>query len=298
MRLSPSRPCMVGLLLLCLLLWSYWTTLVEMAERWTDDPQYSHGYLVPLFSLYLLWSRRLLLNSAKLSPSWWGIVVLLAGLGARAVGVYYFYGYFDGISLLLCLAGLALTVGGPQALRWSWLSIAFLAFMIPLPYRLQGALGGRLQRIATDASTYLLQTCGAPAVAEGNIILINDVRMGVVEACNGLGMLVTFVAISTAIAILLKHGWWRRAAVIAGAAPVAVIANVIRITVTGLLYSASKNETAQIVFHDIAGWLMMPLAVLIVFLELHVLDRLIVERKATDRGPVSFIAEKTPQTVS
>jgi len=289
--MQPRRQSwIVGLGLSCAILWAFWTTIVEMGERWSGDPQYSHGYLVPLFSLYLLWARRAIVKDGFDAPSWWGVGILLAGLGIRFGGVYFFYGFFDAISLLVCLAGLALVVGGRRAFHWSWPAILFLGFMVPLPYRLQNALGGVLQRIATKLSTYALQTLGAPAVSEGNIILINDVRIGVVEACNGLGMLVTFFAISTAIAMLLKSGWWRRVVLIIGAIPVAIMANVVRITVTGLLYAASQNEAAQVVFHDVAGWLMMPLAVLFIFLELYVLDRLIVDRDPSNqRGPVGFL---------
>jgi exosortase len=284
----------VGPGLCCAILWAYWTTLVEMGERWFDDPQYSHGYLVPLFSLYLLWARRSIVKHGLGSPSWWGVFVLVLALGMRLGGVYFFYGFFDAISLLLCLGGLALVLGGGRALRWSWPAILFLGFMVPLPFRLQTALGGVLQRIATKMSTYCLQTLGAPAVSEGNIILINDMRIGVVEACNGLGMLVTFFAISTAAAMLLKHGWWRRLALIIGAIPIAILANVVRITVTGLLYSASQGKAAQVVFHDVAGLLMMPLAVLFIFMELFVLDRLIVDRRgvATESGPIAFLPSK------
>jgi exosortase len=280
----------VGLGLCIAVLWAYWTTLAEMAERWFDDPQYSHGYLVPLFSIYLLWSRRAIVKDGFVSSSWWGVVVLALGLALRFAGVYFFYGFFDAISLLLCLAGLVLVLGGRQAFRWSWPAILFLGFMVPLPYRLQTALSGTLQRIATKMSTYALQTLGQPAVSEGNIIHINDVPIGVVEACNGLGMLVTFFAISTAAAMLLKYGWWRRAILIIGAIPVAIIANVIRITVTGVMYGASQNEAAKFVFHDVAGWLMMPLAVLIIYVELYVMDRLIVDRKdAAQSGPIAFL---------
>jgi exosortase len=270
-------------------LWAYWTTLLETAERWFEQPEYSHGYLVPLFSLYLLWRRRSKLSGAPLSPSWWGIAVLVAGIACRAGGVRYFYGYFDAVSLLICLAGMALVVGGRNMLRWSWPAILFLGFMVPLPYRLHIALSGQLQDIATNVSTYLLQTLGVPAVAEGRIILINDTKVGVVEACNGLGMLFTFLAIATAVAMLLKDGWVRKAFVIVSAAPIAVLANVIRITVTCVLYDASFDRAARVVFHDVAGVLMMPLAVIVIFIELYLFDRIVIERpKRSPLVPVMF----------
>jgi exosortase len=297
LMVSSVRRWLLPFALLGLLLWAYWPTLAEMAERWADDPQYSHGYLVPIFSLYLLWSRRELLTVGDPQPTWWGVAFLLAGIGLRGVGTFFYFGWFDAISLLFCLAGLALVAGGWRALRWSWPAILFLGFMAPLPYRFQIALGGTLQRVATHMSTYALQTLGAPAVSEGNIILLNDVRIGVVEACNGLGMLVTFFALATAVAMLLRSGgWWLRLIVILSAVPVAILANVVRITATGLLYDAAQTDAARIVFHDVAGWLMMPLAVLVLLLEVHVLRRLVVERKRTERqrGPVPMFPGAAP----
>jgi exosortase len=263
-------------LLVACVVWAYWTVIGDMAERWSDDPQYSHGYFVPLFSAFLLWFRRDAFDRESLSPSWWSIPLLGVGVGLWAVGTYYFLNFFASLSLLWCLAALALVAGGKTALRWSWPSILFLGFMLPLPYRLHTALGGGLQRVATIVSTYLLQTFGATAIREGNVILIDDVKIGVVEACSGLGMMVTFFALATALALMLRSSpTWLRLALVASAVPVAIAANVARITVTGLLYSSSQDRLARVVFHDLAGWLMMPLAIGLLLGELYVLRRLV-----------------------
>jgi exosortase len=285
-RLGYSFVSIIGLAALS---WAYWPTVRELAERWAEDPQYSHGFLVPLFSAFLLWHRRREIASLKLSPSWWGIAFAGAGLGLWILGTRFFFAWFSEISILICIAGLVLTVGGWRALRWSWQAILFLGFMVPLPYRIQTVLGGRLQQTATVVSTYAIQTLGAPAIREGNVILINDVKIGVVEACNGLGMLVTFFAISTGMAMLMRSSQtWVRAIVIVSAAPVAILSNVARITVTGLLFNANQNHLARVAFHDIAGLMMMPLAIAILFLELHVLKRLVVERPANDLESKGF----------
>jgi len=270
--------------------WAYWPTLAEMAERWTEDPQYSHGFLVPLFSGFLLWYKRAEIQDKQLSPSWWGIAFLGAGLGLWILGTHFFFNWIAEISILFCLAGLAVVVGGWTALRWSWQPILFLGFMVPLPYRIQTMLGGKLQSIATAMSTYAIQTLGAPAIREGNVILINDVKVGVVDACNGLGMLMTFFAISTAFVMILRSSeLWVRAIVVVSAVPVAILANVARITVTGLLFNASQEHLANVVFHDVAGLLMMPLAIVILFLELRLLRRVLVERPDSAKGKsISF----------
>jgi exosortase len=281
------RAILVSALLGGLLAWAYWPTIQEMIDRWVSDPQYSHGYLVPIFSAVLLWLRRSEIKGETLRPAWWGVGLLAVGLGLWSAGTYFYVPWFAAISLLVCLAGLAATMGGVPALRWSWQAIAFLGFMVPLPYRLHTALGGNLQRFAAKSSTFLLQTFGVPAISEGNLVLVNDVKLGIVEACSGLGMLVTFFALSTGLAILLRSAeWWKRLIIVASAAPVAVAANVVRITVTGMLYNAGQSDLAKVVFHDIAGLLMMPLALAILFWELHVLRRLVVERKAA--APASY----------
>jgi exosortase len=258
-------------------LWAYWPVLVEMARKWTSDPQYSHAYLVPLFSLYLLWSRRGPAGPAAWRPSWWGLPLLAAGVGLRAAGAYWFFDWLEAVSLLPVLAGAVWLLAGWPALRRAWPAIGFLAFMIPLPFKVETALSQPLQRVATLASTYALQTIGLPAAAEGNVITINEARIGVVEACNGLGMLLLFFALATAVAMLSRRSLLERVVIVASAVPIAVAANVARITVTGLLHVTVGARWADVVFHDLAGWLMMPLALGLLWLELRVLARLFVE---------------------
>src|SRR5262245_40315808 len=101
-------------------LWAYWTTLSDLAESWSDDPQYSHGYLVPLFALVLIWMRRDGFPAESVHPSWWGVLILLLGSVLRLSGAYLFYYWPDRVSVIPVLVGLCVAVGGWQALRWSW----------------------------------------------------------------------------------------------------------------------------------------------------------------------------------
>jgi exosortase len=261
-------------------LWAYWTTLADTAQRWAHDPMYSHGYLVPIFALVLLWLRRDRLATGSWRPSGWGLPLLLAGVGIRLYGTYYHYIWLDAISLLPCLAGVCLLLGGWTAWRWSWPALGFLFFMIPLPYRVGLMLSDPLQRLATVASTFALQMLGVPAVAEGKRILLNEVEIGIVEACSGLRMLVIFFALSSAVALLMPGRMWRKIVIVASAIPIALVSNLLRITMTGLLHEMVGSKIANAVFHDLAGWLMMPLALGMLWLELKVLSRLLT-------GPVS-----------
>jgi len=265
-------------------LWAYWPTLTTLWQRWSSDPQYSHGYLVPAFAAVMLWLRAAQRNAIKWRPNWLGVPILALAFGLRFVADHIYFDWLDAFSLLVCLAGLFALLGGVPALRWSWAAIAFLLFMIPLPYTVEMSLAYPLRTVATHASNYALQTIGLPAVAQQHTIIFNDVRLGVAEACSGLSMLVIFIALSTAFAIVVDRPWLDRLVIVLSAVPVALLANITRITVTGLMHAWVGREIADLVFHDLAGWLMMPFALIVLWLEMWLLRRLFLE--AAPQGPL------------
>jgi exosortase len=271
--------------LLCLV-WAFWTTFVELAQTWNTNPQYSHGFLVPGFAALLLWLRRDQLRkslgqtAAGFLPRCLGAALLLAGLAMRLAGTYWYFISAESIALLPCIAGIVLLVGGRPLWRWAWPAVLFLAFMIPLPFRVASALSGQLQWVATLTSTFVMQTLGLPALAEGNVILLNEHQIGIVEACSGLRMLVVFFALSTAVVLLVRRHWIDRLLILASAIPIALISNIIRITATGLMYEAGYSELANHAFHDAAGWLMMPIGLGFLWIELWVLSKLFIDLPA------------------
>ncbi|MBI3410345.1 MAG: exosortase/archaeosortase family protein [Planctomycetes bacterium] len=267
-------------------LWCFWPSLRIMAQRWSNDPQYSHGFLVPVFALVVLWSRRHMLAGAAWQPAWFGLPVLASGIFLKLVAAQIDLDPLDTFSLLPTLTGLGLFVGGWNFLRWCWPALAFLAFMVPLPFQIEIAMAHPLRRLATGMSTYLLQTLGYPAVAEGNIILIGQSRLGVAEACSGLGMLMTFFALATAMALVIRAPLLDRLVLVASAVPIAVIANVVRITATGAAGQMFGDETADWIMHDLAGWLMMPFALLVLWLEMLYLARLLPLRAIQPSRPL------------
>ncbi|HMF14495.1 MAG TPA: exosortase/archaeosortase family protein, partial [Gemmataceae bacterium] len=200
----------------------------------------------------------------------------VGGAAIRLTAAHVHFGWLDALSLLPTLAGICLLAGGWALLRWAWPAGILSCFVLPLPYQAEIALAQPLQRVATLASTYALQTLGFPAVAEGNVIVIDDLRIGVLEACSGLGMLVTFFALSTAVAFVVQRPLLDRLILVFSAIPIGVMANVVRITVTGVLHQTVGSAIANAVFHDLAGWLMMPFALALLGLEMLFLSRLFV----------------------
>lgn len=271
----------LGLVVAASFLWAFWPTFRDISQRWTSDPRYSHGILIPAFSAFLLWFRRDQLKGRLLQPSGWGIPWLLLGLALHLAGARVAQDGMDALSVPVVLTGLALCLGGRPALRWTWPAIAYLVFMVPLPYRLESALAYPLQRSAAVASTWVLQLLGCAAVNEGYAILLNDVRLSVIGDCNGLGMLVSFVALCTAVALLGRRPWLDRLMIVASALPISFLANVIRISLTGVLHLTVGSQVANLVFHDLAGWLMMFLALGMLGIELWLLSRLLVEPVAS-----------------
>jgi exosortase len=259
------------------LAWVYWSAWEEMVGRWLRDPQYSHGFLIPVFAAVVLWFRRGDLPERFLAPSWWGVPWVLAAAAVRLAGAFFYFPWLDGWSLVPGLVGVTLLVGGWPALRWAWPAVVLFLFMLPMPYQVELALTHPLQGLATQASVYALQMLGYPALAEGNVIVLGELRIGVLEACSGLGMLFTFFALATAVAFFMHRPLGDRLFIFLSAVPVAVLMNVARCTVTAILHVMAGSAVANAVFHDLAGWLMMPLALGVLWLELKLLTRLFVE---------------------
>jgi exosortase len=263
--------------------------------KWLN-PEYSHGFLVPFFAAYLAYFWREWAPVRIKWPEPWGLAFLGGG-----VALFVLAGKFNiakewlqGLSLVLNLCGATLLLGGWPALRWLWPALAFLIFMFPLPDGVEKALGWQLQKVAAMASEFVLQTIGYATYREGNILHVRDHTLLVAEACSGLSMLLTFIALSTGMAILVQRPWFDRALILASAIPVAVLSNVIRIALTGVLYNEGGKELGDRVFHDFAGWMMMPIALVILWLELKVLDWVWVETGGKASSNEMVKANATP----
>jgi exosortase len=256
-------------------IWSYWGTGAELVRVWSHDPTYSHGYIVVLFAVYLLWRRKDMLRG-DCAPSILGLPLLLAAALARVLGGFYHLVWVDEASLLPALAGICLLCGGKPALKWASLPIAFLLLAVPLPGSIGTALSLPLKRFATVASTYFLQVFGFTAVADANVILLEGHELGIIDACSGLRMLVVFFATAAMLALLVEERpLLIRLILLVSAVPIALIANVTRVTLTGILTETAGDAVAQKVYHDFAGWLMMAIGLVLFWAELLILARLI-----------------------
>ncbi len=272
--LGTAQLVVAGLLMLAAVMWAYWSTLAEMVHQWNRQPDYSHGYLVLPIALFFLWSRCSTLPLEQLRPSVWGILLLLAAGAARAVAGMYYLLPLDGWTLPITVAGCVWLFYGWPCLRWSLPAIVFLYFMVPIPFRAESWFSVPLQGIATKLSTAALISLGQPAIAEGHTILLSEHTLFVEEACSGLRIFVGIFALAFAFVLFSRWSWWQKGIVLVAVLPVAIIANSIRIVVTGLLYQWVSSEAAHGFSHDVAGFVMIPLAAGLFWLLLVYLDKL------------------------
>jgi len=266
----------VILLLLAMTVWAYWPTITDLFKEWQRDDDYSAGQLVPLTALFLVWYERKRLRSCLPSPCWWwGIALLIVAQTSRTFGLLFMYESAERYSLVLTIAALTLLVAGRQIFRRVFWILLFLLLMVPLPGRIHNLISGPLQNIATTGSVFLLEAFGTKVSQHGNVVMLNgQITMAVEEACSGLRMLTAFIIVAAFIAYMIKRSRGQKAFLLLSSIPVAVMCNIFRLCITAVLFMLVSTEAAEKFFHDFAGIVMMPAAVLLMFSELWLMKML------------------------
>ncbi|MFG0255221.1 MAG: exosortase/archaeosortase family protein [Rhodopirellula sp. JB053] len=246
--------------LLAVFLYAYWPTLAWMEETWNREPDYSHGYLVPLLAIMMLWQRIHKFPGVRSTPSYTGTLLIFTAIAMRFAGRMLYMDFLDGYSMLPMIAGIVWVLLGWEAMKWAMPAIVFLFFMIPLPYQAETLLSWKLQGIATGLSTTLLRVAGQPAVAEGHVIWISDQRLLVEQACSGLRIFIGVAALDYFWAVMADRKWIDRLFLLVAVVPLAVVVNAIRIVSVGLLYQWFESDAMRSAIHDWTGYLMIPAA--------------------------------------
>lgn len=252
-----SVELVVALVVLGMLtLWAYWPTFVWMEDQWRNEPDYSHGYLILPLALVLLYKRIDLMPNSGLVLEWGGISLLFLAVALRVVGRLTYMDFLDGWTIVPWVAGLVWLFCGKKMLWWSLPSVVFLLLLTPMPYRFETLLSFKLQGISTVLSSIVLRILGFPAITEGNTIWIGDNHLLVEEACSGLRIFMGMVAMGFFFAALTRRSWLDRAVILACSAPIAIIANAIRVTLTGMAYYWFDEKRAHAA-HDQLGIVMI-----------------------------------------
>ncbi|MCU1376828.1 MAG: hypothetical protein JWO68_4114 [Actinomycetia bacterium] len=277
---------------------SYLPSFHMLVMMWWNEPNYSHGFLVAPISGLILWMRRDRLPALDIRPSVFGWLGLVAILAARV----YLYErnemWVEQATIPLAAASLVLAFGGWQLLWWAAPGLAFLLFMLPLPPRINAIAAGPLQTMATMVSSNVLTLTGLPVLYEGHVIYVGQQPLEVARACSGLSMLMSFVALITAMTILQRdRPIWERVVLMLSTVPIALAANVLRIVATGWAYHFFGQEFGEKIAHDTAGWLMMPIALGLVWVELRLLAWLVVAEEVPTQAMVFLPVQDRPRPI-
>jgi len=269
-----AMPLAVVALLTGMLVYSYWPGMLNAQASWSN-PQYSHGWIVPLCTIALLFWWRQPVEPVTASARLTGLGLLAGSFLVRLVCAHFRIITIDMYTFVPAVAGVVLLAGGWSMFRWAWAPIITLFFMFPLPDEATRYLLGPLQTLATMVSTYALQTIGLDAYREGNKIVLGESQvLGVVDACAGLRMLTIFIWLAVMIVLVSGGEWWENLIIAASAIPIALVVNSTRITVTGVMYTIDP-VMAEKIFHDWAGYFMMPMALGLLFLVQWLLAKLV-----------------------
>lgn len=230
---------------------------------WVNDDNWSHGFLIPLFSLYLLYDRRDEVLRARARTCLWGLVALVVAALLETLA------YADGnpwacqIGMLMVAFGLVFYLAGPEIMRLTWLPIFFLAFAFPIPDIYYTRIALPLQNLAAAASASLLQLFNVDIVVRQSslwVVSLTGIRyppLQIVEACSGMRLLMAFVALGVAMAYLTDRPLWHRLILVAMAVPIAVMCNIFRVAITCTMYVIDTPQLGQKFMHDFTGMLML-----------------------------------------
>lgn len=252
----------------------YWNTIPGVVMDWYNDENYSHGFLIPFISGYMLWQQREAVRDSNVSPSYLGIVILALGLGMYLIGHLSGESFSMRLSMLFVLAGVILFTYGTAFFKAISFPFAYLIFMIPLPYLIYDAIAFPLKLFVSRISVDMLSSLGVLVVREGNIIHLTDITLEVADACSGIRSIVSLLALSTALAYLTQKGSIKRTTLILLAIPIAIVVNAIRVIGTGILADKYGAKAAEGFFHEFAGIMIFGVAIVLLFLSAVILGKI------------------------
>ena len=276
---SPNEPreraLRVGLLIgaaVLVAMLAFHSALMELVRRWVTQEEYSHGFLIPAVSAWLLWRRRSALRAAVGRPSWTGPVLVLIAFAMHVIGELSAVFILSQIAFVIVLIGLVLSIGGYRLLAAAFVPIAFLLFAIPLPYFIDAELTLRLQLLSSQLGALLIRLFGIPVYLDGNIIDLGNYQLQVVEACSGLRYLYPLLSVSFLAAYIFRAPHWQRVLLFLSAIPIAIAMNGLRIGLVGILVDRWGIAMAEGALHFFEGWIIFLACGALLLLEMYAMS--------------------------
>jgi len=259
---APSLPWAAIAWFGALLLICYVPVLKALVHNWSTDGDMGHGFFVPLVSGYILWQRRAELAAVRPQPSYWGLLVLIAGALLMLVGTLGAQIFIARVAFLISLAGAVYFLGGKPVMRVVAFPLFLLVFMIPIPQIIYARITLPLQLFASAVAENILALVGIPVLRDGNVLELASQRLSVVEACSGIRSLLSLTFLALVYGYFFDSKPWMRWLLLAATIPVAIAANAARVTLTGMI-SEYRVDLAQGLFHELEGFVLFIVAVVL-----------------------------------
>lgn len=260
----------VGLILLIL---AFWGGLSQLVSRWDKQEEYSHGYLIPLVTAYLIWQRKDLLKTLEFKPSWFPLGLVVIGLIISVIGEISALYVLIHFSMVLIIVAMAWSIMGWNAFKYVLIPLGLLAFAIPLPYFLEATLTADLQLISSKLGVAVIRLFNIPVLLEGNVIDLGGYQLQVVEACSGLRYLYPLMGVGFIVVYLYQVEFWKRAVVFLSTIPITILMNSLRIGIIGVLVEHWGQGMAEGFLHYFEGWIIFIACLAILVGEMWLLNR-------------------------
>ncbi len=268
------RQAIIIFVSLILLIVAFQDGLAHLIVRWNTQEEYSHGYLIPLVSAYLIWQRIDFLKTLEFKPSWFPVGLVMLGLIVAVVGEISALYVLIHFSFVLILLSLAWSLMGWKAFKYVLLPLGLLIFAVPLPYFLEATLTADLQLISSKLGVAFIRLFSIPVYAEGNVIDLGAYKLQVVEACSGLRYMYPLMGVGFIIAYMYQVELWKRVLVFVSTIPITIMMNSLRIGIIGILVDNWGTEMAEGFLHYFEGWIIFIACLFILVIEMLILNRI------------------------
>ena len=243
-----------------LLILAYVPILSRLIAQWWDDEDMGHGFFVPILACYIAWQSRDELLALAPKPNYLGLLLLLFASVQALIGSLGAELFLQRTAFIESVVGAILLMRGWPAIRVLFFPLCLLVFMVPIPAIIYNRITFPLQLFASSCAETVLELIGIPVVREGNILVLANQTLSVVEACSGIRSLLSLTFLSLIYAYFFDSKVWMRAALFVTTIPIAILANAGRVTITGILSEKVSPELAKGFFHTAEGWVIFMIA--------------------------------------
>ena len=241
------------ILLVLLFIGLYYQIIFYMVKDWYNDSNYSHGFLIPFISAYIIWTNREKIFTIRIKPDNLGLLVLFFGLSVYILGIIGAEFFTMRFSMIPVILGIVYYLCGREMVKSILLPVGFLVCMIPIPAIVFNIVAFPLKLLAANIATNIIQFVNIPVIRDGNIIHLADMSLEVADACSGIRSLMSMIALGVAYAYIFQKSMLKRTILVLCIVPITIITNVGRVTGTGILSHYVGQAAAQGFFHEFAG---------------------------------------------